>query len=157
MSLKALKFNTATIQTPNGNFDVRGLGLEDIKALFRDNAQQLKIVFEQAANMARNPEDIDYVSFAASIIHLAPDVVTGAIAAASDEYDPEGLTAAKRLPIATQIEAIDKIAQLTFETEGGPKKVFEIVMRMAKNVQGMLPNATTGTTLKNGSVESAGK
>jgi hypothetical protein len=155
MSLKNLKFNTDTVKTLSGDFVVRGLGLDDIKFLFSNNAQQLKLVFDQASNLAKAADEIDYVSFAAALIHLAPDVVTTAIACANDEADDDGIMAARRLPMAVQIDAIEKIGRLTFETEGGPKKVFEIVMRMAKGAQGMLPNVPT--QLKNGSLESAGK
>lgn len=136
MSLKSLKLPTKMVPVPGGDddqaFAVRGLTLSDIKQFLLDNAIETQMVFDSAKSMA-DGNDVDWTGFAASLINVAPRLVAQAIAVASD--DPDSVKIAEKLPIEVQIDALDKIASLTFSTEGGPKKVLEIVMRLMGQAQ----------------------
>jgi hypothetical protein len=122
-----------SVGTADDEFFVRGLGLADIVAIFDANREQVSAVF---AEIAIRPDAemvlADMGGFATNLARGAPRVVAHIIARAADEEDP-GL--AEALPFPVQIDALEKVAQLTFATEAAAKKVMETIIRMASGVR----------------------
>ena len=140
MALKTLSIRRETIKTPGGEFTVRGLNSVDITNLVRSHG----------ADMSKAFSAFDLNSFGdaagiATAAKLAKDILTSTpillgsiIAHAADE--PDEIANAMALPLAFQVEALEKIVTLTFETEGGPKKVLETVMRMIQGAAALTDN-----------------
>ena len=83
----------------------------------------------------------------------APEIVAELIALASGDGDEESVAIAARLPVPTQLDAIEKIAKLTFITEGGLPKLLETIVRLAQGTTGAMTELQRPLT--NGSGESA--
>ena len=137
MSLRTLTltFPEEPVTFAGGKFSVRGLALSDITILVAFHKDRLGELFEQFAvpgadsKLELTPES--GVPFALAFIQMAPTIAAHIIALADvreEGEDPDILTALK-LPLDVQLDALEKILKLTFQMEGGPKKVLEMVMR----------------------------
>lgn len=136
MRLRDLKLPEAKIELPDGGFVVRGLCLNDIMYLVQRHGAGLQSAF---ATMMATEGDLttdSVAAFAGPLLQTAPDIAAEVIACASG--DPEAADVAARLPFPTQIEALEKIAKLTFDAAGGPKKLVETVIRLAQGMTGLL-------------------
>lgn len=140
MSLKNLSFATETIKAAGGEFAVRGLSLADLTRLVRRHGRAMSEFFDRMASSGN--VDLERVAVMGSALaEAAPELAAEIIAVAADE--PELVDTALRLPFPVQIEALEKIALLTFETEGGAKKVVEAVIRSVSGVQTFLADLKT--------------
>lgn len=144
---------TATIEFSGGNITVRGLGLEDFTILVRRHSMQLTSLFGALADAKSGQIDLtDFASLAAMIADSAPIAAAEAICLAADAFretfDPsasstddiitairaqkiaqdEQIELVRRLPISVQIDVLEQIGKLTFQTEGSSKKVWETVI-----------------------------
>lgn len=143
-----------TVMLPKGgSFTVRGLALSDITRIFRARTQDLSDFFEHymAENDKLSSGDPKYqalkssTKFGGALLEKAPDVVADIIAYASDE--PTKSHVARTLPFPVQLDALEKIAALTFTEEDGAKKAAETVMRMitgGRNLMGDLTQQVSG-------------
>jgi len=124
--LQELQLPTKNIKVPNNpkGFDVRGLSLPDIIAIVHDYREDAVALFERFSNDEEVNGDILY-----KVIEMAPDLVALLINLASDG-NKTTLPIARKLPIQVQLDALESIAGLTFDAEGGPKKLVETVVRM---------------------------
>lgn len=140
MSVTQLKFAEARIKTSGGEFAVRGLSLEDIACLVRLHKTALNELFDKvmAVVAAGGPAAITkeaVVEIGQSILSEAPHMISDIIALATDGFNADVLKSVKRLPIDVQFEALQKIGELTFESEAGAKKVFAAVLQMVRGTQ----------------------
>lgn len=144
MGLSNLTFPEATIQSPGGEFAVRALGLEDVSELVRSHGPAMKTAFDQFTGGATTEDELKDIqlteqgvaSFILPLLESAPTLCAEVIARAAGE--PENVAIVKRLPFPVQVDALEQIAVLTFETAGGPKKFLETVVRLTKGTTELL-------------------
>lgn len=135
--LTALGFATSSVKTPRGELVLRGITLEDVLRIARINGDAFiqlfdKVTADQAATL--NLEDTG--ALMVSMADTAPKVVADIIAHAAD--DPDAADVARKFPFSVQLECLQHIARLTFEPEGGVKKVLETLLEMAQAVGGLM-------------------
>jgi|HigsolmetaAR201D_1030396.scaffolds.fasta_scaffold06733_7 hypothetical protein len=130
MGLKDLKLAREEVKMAGGSFAVRGLSFVDITALVRSYGAEIRAFYDHYAAQAVSGEldDSTLASAGVTLLEMAPNIAAAIIAHAADEPDDEGIQTARQLPLSAQIDALEKIARLTFEAEGGPKKVLEAVI-----------------------------
>jgi hypothetical protein len=128
MSLSNYKFAEASV---TGGLTVRGLSFFDIAPLVGQFGPELTAVYE---NVSGN--DVNLNALIGDLVGKAPPLVGAIIASGCGE--PEQTETAMRLPIAIQIEALQKIGELTFATEGGAKKVFTMVIGMLNGTSALV-------------------
>ena len=119
-----------------GEFAVRGLSLDDISFLVQRHGAKLQDLFSQFVANAGELTTESAVGFAVPLMKEAPGIAAELIACASG--DPEDAEIAAQLPFPVQLDALEKLATLTFESGGGPKKLVETVIRAAQGTTGLL-------------------
>lgn len=119
MSLSEYQFPTKKV---TGGLTVRGLTFIDISALTHEHYDLLSKVFDGI----KVDDDIDIKKIVGKFAPAMPPLAASIIACGCDE--PARIDLASKLPFGTQIEALQKIGELTFATEGGVKAVFQMVM-----------------------------
>ncbi|MDQ0317724.1 phage pre-tape measure protein [Amorphus orientalis] len=165
MGLKDLRLPTETVQFAGGEFAVRGLSFVDISALARDFGPELNALYRHFENLVEGGgEGVSdegmtieggLMEVGARALGTAPKLVSMIIAMSCEEtaaLEPEDLKVVGQLPVAIQLDALDKIGRLTFEMEGGSKKVLEIVVNLLRGAQGLFGEMRTS---KAGSLASA--
>jgi hypothetical protein len=138
MGLSHLKRLREEVQVGDDKFEVRGLNLTDITVIVQSNGV-LAPLSELFANLQMGGDGEfalnDSASVAAALAQAAPLAVSLIIACAADEEDVAWV---REIPFPAQIDALEKIAKLTFATEGGPKKVLETIIRVANGATATL-------------------
>lgn len=137
MSFLDLKFAEAEVETSGGKFAVRGLSLHDVSAIVSEHGTAARKVFDRA--MAGQISKEDTASIGKILFEEAPELVIALIAVAAGHNSPEGLAQAKKLNLSEQIAALEKIAELTFATEGSGKKVIAAAIRCLQAITAALP------------------
>lgn len=143
MGLKALKLPEATVEFPGGAFAVRGLCLNDISWLVQRHGGKLNALFTQFQSDNGELTAEGVASFALPLLQAAPDIAAELIACASGDAEDSAIAAT--LPFPVQLDALEKLAGLTFNAEGGPKKLVETVVRMAQGTTGLLAELKSPT------------
>jgi hypothetical protein len=137
-----IKAPSETVEYAGGDFPVRALDFAGLTAVVRANLAPLSILYLKAQSGETQFSLDDAASIVSALATSAPQAVAMIIAlcAAEPGEDVEGtdLASASALPFTVQIDALEKIAKLTFATEGGPKKAMETFVRA---VQGALASA----------------
>lgn len=132
MGLKDLLLPEKEIKVPGGgSFTIRGLNIRDITFLVRQHSGEIETLFAKFSNDADNIGEVGM-----SLLETAPDIAAEVIALAAGERD--AVDVVKNLPFPVQVEALEGVAFLTFDAEGGPKKVIETVLRALRGVTGLL-------------------
>lgn len=127
---------THSIKVPGGGeFAVRGLSLADLTGLYRAHSGELGLWFERFVGGSSNSSDA-MADVIASVIASAPHLAARAITLASGDDSEEAYAVAQQLPLGVQTEALGAIGRLTFTEDMPPKKVLEIVIRMAAGLVG---------------------
>lgn len=148
MGLRDLIIPTALVKVADSGFTVRGLSPADALGLYYRHAGELSNLFEQFAGKVRAGLDVadgDVLQAGISMVNGAPQIMAEIIALGS-ESDPTGpdwdadVGVALRLPAAVQIDALQKIAELSFSSDMPPGKFFGLVLQMAKSTQAALTN-----------------
>lgn len=139
MALRNIVIATDSFEVSGESTTLRGLGFADLVVLYSSNqkiAEDLFMSYTAATGFGSNldAEGRIIVDFLVS----APNIAAQIIAMASDE--PEMVETAARLPMATQIEALEKIVRLTLATEGGLGKLVETVKRVFEEATSSLNN-----------------
>lgn len=134
MSLKNYQFAEAAV---TGGLTVRGLSFVDISSLVRDHYALLAKVFDGV----KTDEDFDVKKIVGKFAPAMPPLVAAIIAHGCGE--PKSIDVAARLPFGVQIEAVQKIGELTFAIEGGAKKVFQMVMAAMQNSGAVMADLNT--------------
>ena len=141
MSLADFDIAMKDVPLPNGkSFSVRGVSLVDISMLLRNRGDEIRAFFSKYSA----DDAADQTSAAGmKLLESAPDLAAELIACAADE--PKMVKTALRLPISVQLDALEKIAELTFDAEGGPKKFFEAVIRVMQGTTNLLGDVNRST------------
>jgi hypothetical protein len=131
--LQDINLPTTNIKVPHNpkGFNVRGLSLPDIINIVHEYRADALTLFEKFSSEDSVDSDTLY-----QVLAMAPDLVGLLINLASDG-GPSTLETAKKLPVSIQANALEEIAMLTFEAEGGPKKLVETVVRMMGGFTGV--------------------
>ncbi|ASD51923.1 tail protein [Pseudomonas phage PspYZU01] len=142
--LSHLAFPEEVVTFRGGSFTVRGLNLEHIAAIVRAYGPRLESLFQQfkhaaVTQAADDPAALELASYITPLLQEAPDIASTMIAYAAGESNP---ALARRLPFPTQVDALEKILDLTFDEEGGPGKLMETVIRLAQGATGLVKEAT---------------
>jgi len=138
MGLKHIKLPEATVEFPGGDFAVRGLSLDDISFLIQRHGQKLQSLFSEFVSKNGEVTVEAVASFALPLLQSAPEIAAEMIACATGEVDADAVKIASALPFPTQLDALEKLASLTFSVSGGPKKLLGTVVRMAQGTTGLL-------------------
>lgn len=108
----------------SGSLSVRGLALDDIALLMRDNLSDLDSLLRMYSHEIDERVTVSATAqYAVALIRDTPALVARVIALACDE--PEHENKARKLPIPVQVDVLKKIVELTFSEAGGAKKFFE--------------------------------
>jgi len=136
MALEDFELPTLEVGLPGGDsFAVRGLSLQDITKLMSQHGNEMEAFFQKyAGNPSASP-----LSVGMDLIDTAPMLLNKMIAMAADR--PHLTDKVAKLPLTVQQEAIEKIAQLTFDAAGGPKKFIEAVVRLIKGINNLMPES----------------
>lgn len=137
---------TRSIKLPNGKeFTVRGIALSDISRIVRTNTHDIQGFFmkfmgeRETALQSADPKFASLgmaTKFGNSLLSGAPDLAADIIATASDE--PHLAHKVRQMPFPAQLEALEAIAELTFNGEDGIKKAGEAIIRMLKGATSLL-------------------
>jgi hypothetical protein len=132
VSLRNLRLPTATVETPGGNFAVRGLSLSDCMVLAAEHGPALVKVFESAKAEVETLDDKGLATIAKSLLSSAPLACAHMIALAAQTAGEEpAIEEAASLPVPFQIDALVKVAKLTFVSEAVAKNLVETVVEAA--------------------------
>jgi hypothetical protein len=135
--LKGLVIPTTTIKVPGGEIAVRGLSFNDLSVLVQGYGPALKGLFEKLTGSGLEDVSLDDAGkFAMALLETVPEAAACIIALGAGE--PDDVAVAATLPFPVQLEALEAVAVLTFNTEGGAKKVVETVIRLAQGIGGLM-------------------
>lgn len=135
MGLKHIKLPEAQVKFSGGDFAVRGLSLDDLSFIVQRHGAKLNVLFQNFTEAGELTVE-GVADFALPLLNAAPEIAAELIACASGDSEDAGVAAT--LPFPVQLEALEKLAELTFNVSGGPKKLVETVLRMAKGTTGLL-------------------
>lgn len=144
MGLKSLGIAKATVKTPNGEFDVRGLSLTDIMFLAREHLPVMEHAYDQLAGalpeegLEEGSEEAVAADLGKMLLEQAPTAAAEVIALASDDFDEESVKIAMALPFSAQVDALQKIGKLTFASEDDVKKAVAAVTNMLRGATSAL-------------------
>lgn len=130
MGLSNLRVPSDEVKVPgSGAFSVRGLNLQDIQYLVARHSGQMGQMFElfkSEDNLIGNAAMVSTI-----FIDKAPAMAADVIALAADS--PSDYEKVIKLPFPVQVDALSKIAHLTFTSEDSLKK-FIATVRSAMQV-----------------------
>ena len=141
MGLASFTVATETVALPDGDtLAVRGLSFEDIAVLVRSHYTTARALFDRFVREAAMDAVDQKVSGGLlgladmqdtflEVVGSAPGLFADMIARGCGE--PHLANQARLLPMAVQIEAVEKIVTLTLQAEGGMEKLVETVARLA--------------------------
>lgn len=113
-------------------FEVRGVSLDAILRICRRHWGEMGQLFEQVMERADGGIGLDLNQagdIASGLLESVPTIAAEIIAEAAGYSEPDAIELFRKIPAPSQLEALDKIAALTFTSEMPPKKVIEIVLR----------------------------
>lgn len=138
MGLKNLVIASETVEVPgNEPLVVRGLGLDSVIFLVRNNQSGLEEVFSHVQNGTIQASSIE--GLAVTLADRAGPLAFQIIACGAGE--PSEWKQVAYLPLPVQVEALEKIIRLTFAGDGGVEKFLETVTRMMSGAADLLPRA----------------
>lgn len=132
MGLQHIKLPTEQVSVGDQTFEVRGLAFADIASLFHQHGPLLAAAFAKI----QEGDSMDMARLARDLLTEFPQLGAAAIAYAAD--DPDMIEVAARLPFATQVEAVQSIAVLSFRSEADVEKLAEALKWVADWMSGAL-------------------
>lgn len=130
MALKDYAIRREDIALPGGNsFNIGPISLAVAVTLLVSRKDEVKAAFDMLKDKGLTDEPDPYL-IGMALIEFAPGIVNEAIAHAANE--PGAAAQVAQLPIGVQLEAIEKMFELTFEAEGGVKKFGETLVRLVQ-------------------------
>lgn len=138
MGLKGYTLPTQEIELPGGDkFTVRGLSLPDIITVVQNYAEPVQSLFAKYTGTSATDLALDDLgAIGTNILNAAPELAAAIISMAADEPGEAGTVG--KLPFPVQIEALEAVGKLTFDTAGGPKKVVETVIRVFRGTTDLM-------------------
>ena len=128
-----------------GSFSVRGFSPNDTFLLYHRHRGQLAAMFEQFAGevqkkgkKGKGDVNEDLIQVGTSLIGNAPQVMAEVIVLAmgvkpeNEDFDAE-VRAALDLPAGVQMDALQKIADLTFTSDMPPGKFLAVVVQLLQS------------------------
>lgn len=141
-NLKSIKIQRAEVPLEDGqSFEVRAISTNDLMVLVSEHGPTLGVIFGKLTSGGQTPGSLSNESVQGLIFEIArefPEIAAEVIALAADAYDAEGVTRAGELPVTTQVDAIERVFNLTFASEGSVKKFMETLSRMMLGVSGAM-------------------
>lgn len=144
MPLSEYQPKVEVVNFPGGSFNVRSISLPDVAVLIDVHEYAITAIVEKVSSRRDdfNSQDEEQIKDAVvdilgDLIRESPILVANLIAICADERN--AMDSASKLPITVQIEALTKIAELTFTDTASVKKLAADVMRL---IRGMVPTAT---------------
>jgi hypothetical protein len=147
MGLRDLTIPTATVQVADESFIVRGLSPNDALGLYSRHAGQLSALFDEFSGKVKAEQPVEANDFGAALLGGAPRLLAEVIAIANggDPGRPEEWEAdvaqALRFPAGVQMDALQKVADLTFSSDMPPPKFFGLVLALAQSATAQLQSA----------------
>lgn len=133
MALKNYVAKRETIPVGDEPVSIRGLRVSDISVLLEAHKAELFMVYELYNGAGDAPtEESRNSRVLVEMTRVLPDLVAAIIALAADE--PDAVEQAKSLPFPTQIDALSKIAKMTFEEVGGLGNFFAVLSSLAAGI-----------------------
>lgn len=139
MGLSNLIVPTQTFEIAGEKIVVRGLGLDSIIHLICIQGAPLQAAYQKAE--AGQLDVTAVAEIAATLMSESPVLVAHIIACGAGE--PEEWAKVMAIPFAEQLELLEAIGRLTFALEGGPKKVFETVVRVMGSLNNLSDSLKT--------------
>lgn len=136
MGLKHLTVPEATVKTPGGDFTVRGISLDDISYLVARHGKAIGMLYSKVEGNSES--DMDIGSVITPALQYAPELLADVIACATGDKDDAAI--ARSLPMPVQVDAVEKIADLTFSASGGFSNFVETVTRIVQGATGLYGN-----------------
>ncbi len=141
--LRDYVISTRDVVGPGGSFTVRGVNARDIAVVFNMHGPAMAKIFSDVIAQAKSGKrttftNADTMDVIRDIVPQVPEVAVALIAMAADDYTPEGIEAAGKLPMGVQIEALQKTFEVTFESEAEIKKLGELLLTSIAQMTGSL-------------------
>jgi hypothetical protein len=131
-ALSAELLVTKKVEVAGGKgFAVGGLHLDGILTICRRHREDVTKLFEQVVETGGGLEQAAAMS--ETVLSATPDIAAEIIAFAAGHPDAAEAVF-RKLPFPVQLDALNKIAELTFTSEMPPKKVIETVARTLAGV-----------------------
>ena len=136
MAIKDYKLPKKSIRiNDDASFEVRGLSLPDITSIIDSHGPIISKFFDKySGNLDSEQSDEELQVMGKILSEAAPELMCSIIAIAADE--PDAHEQIMKLPFTIQIEALEAVGKLTFESSGGAKKAFEMVAKVILNLTG---------------------
>ena len=130
-TLSEYKIQKSKVSVSGGQtITVRGLGIDSIVALIRGQGDVMRDLYSRAVEGKLSVENTgDLLEL---LLEEAPVVAALIIAFGSDE--PDNWEICMEMPLVDQLVLFEEIILLTLVTEGGVKKIQEIILRATKSM-----------------------
>lgn len=119
-------------------FDVSGLSLDAILTVVQRHKEDAGELFDTLVAQVGKDDGISLDQaewLGGALLSAAPAIAAEIIALAAGYQSQEAADIFRQISMPSQIDALDKIARLTFTSEMPPKKVFETVVRALTGVK----------------------
>jgi hypothetical protein len=149
MGLRDLVIPTALVTlSSDSGFTVRGLSPNDALGLYYRHAGELSALYDKFAGQVRGGAEIlsgDILQAGVGIVSGTPRVMAEIIVLACDISPSDAdwdlwVANVLRFPAGVQMDALQKIATLTFSSDMPPGKFLGLVLEMARSAQAALAN-----------------
>lgn len=143
---------------PDQSFDVRGINVMDITALFFEHGPEMTASFNKLMAMKSEGDGMKFTfdvvkQFLTDLIKECPNLIAAAIAEAND--DPAGWTVVRRLPAQAQLDAIMAVTALSIESDAQLKKLVETASSILEGIGNGMISLNAILPSPNGSSDSA--
>jgi len=143
---------TDVVKVSGGEFSVRGLSPDDGLQLYYRHASDLSALFDQFAGKLRGDAEVEpseVLEAGSAMVSGAPQLMAEIIALANGASVAEDdsfnmvVAFAKQLPAGVQVDALQKIAALTFSSDMPPGKFVGLVLAMVRSTTAAISAQTT--------------
>ena len=146
MSLKSLTLPSRTVATPGGDLVVRGLSFNSAMGLINRHGPILMALFQQYVGVAETEQRLLMAqAVTTTLLQTAPELIAEIIVlgAGDSVEDNDALDMAAGLAIASQMEVLSAIAEMTFDSEGGPGNFLRLVLKTAQGTTSLFNDLQT--------------
>lgn len=142
MSLSGYSLPVETVETQTADgvitHTVHGLSADAIAALIRAQGETMRELYKRALSGEFQASDVENLVLV--LMDEAPILLALSIAYAL--HEPELWETAMDMPFSDQVALMDAVLRITFNREGGAKKVMEIIKRAMAQAVAQKPQQT---------------